>query len=88
MMIQSRLGMAFSREAGALSVRNVVRSARLHQLILSLHVEASDEDPTMALARARSSADRAGGFGPSGRGFDSCRARHLILPTAVNPRGC
>jgi hypothetical protein len=29
--------------------------------------------------RARSSADRAGGFGPSGRGFDSCRARHSNL---------
>src|SRR5439155_26690812 len=29
--------------------------------------------------RARSSADRAGGFGPSGRGFDSCRARHPTL---------
>jgi hypothetical protein len=29
--------------------------------------------------RARSSADRAGGFGPSGRGFDSCRARHFHI---------
>src|SRR4029077_4927336 len=28
--------------------------------------------------RARSSADRAGGFGPSGRGFDSCRARQTL----------
>ena len=32
--------------------------------------------------RARSSADRAGGFGPSGRGFDSCRARQL-KPTMI-----
>ena len=37
-------------------------------------------------ASARSSVDRADGFGPSGRGFESCRARHPLLYLRGKPR--